>query len=759
MADLIVLESPNKVKDVQKYVEKLGLDAKVAATGGHMLDLPPMAEGVGVDPGTFTAPRLVPRDRNAAAAIQKLRDAIARAERVIVASDGDREGEAIAAQVWQWIPSGRGRRAKFEEITLAGVAAGLEAMVPNLNRAAVEAALARRLIDRLAGWNATSVVFQKLRHHKGISAGRLQSAALRLVVERHRQFINFKPTSTFGVEIIVRGGGGGAFRARLVDQAGADRRFATKAEAEAFAAPKTVGVTGVDAERKEQAPRPPFEATTWLQVAQKALGLSVKDATQATQSLFEGGATTYPRTDSVRVSDEAVDWAQSELLRRFGAQFVPVKPWLHDDGADGVQGAHEAIRPTLSANEGELGARRQGQWGPAYALIEARFLASQAAARVVEQTTIMLSGGGGVSGPGSTPASWQARGEVEIFAGWKTVLQTDAAEEGSGGEKAAPAEVDGGSLPVVQVGEELEVVKAEVVTHTTRPQPLFTQAALVAELKRLGIGRPSTYHSVVPLLLSRAWATEGEAPLAPGAKPSAKRKKKGLPVLVPTLVGCDLADFLKDAFPGLVDYEFTASLERALDQIAAGKRTRLEVGRAWWLRFEAELRIAEGLKPRTPERKDLGACPKCAKEGRAGRLRLIKGVSSKSGKPYEFAGCDTDTREAQACGHTAPSAEGKLLELLPCRECKAAMRPVTRRDGGHSWVCATHGWFLAGRTWELVASPACPPCGKPMIHRERSDTKGEFFWACFEDSAFGDADVFGRLRGEIRVRKAREAGS
>lgn len=738
--DLIIVESPKKVPEVQKYAEKLGLKTKVMATCGHLVDLPPMAEGVGVDIARFTGTAVVPRSADAERRIAQLKSAIRQADRVVVAADADREGEAIASQVWGLIPSGRAWRASFEEITAAGVQRGLKEMQPRLNVPALEAATARRLIDRLAGWHATAVVFEKLRGHRGISAGRLQSAALRLVVERQRENASFKPTTTFGIRIQVRTPAGNVFFARLVDTDGSRRSFATRNEAEAFKAPARVLVASVQKDGKSQRPKPPFEATSWLQVAQKALGLSVKEATAATQALFEGGRTTYPRTDTVRVAEEAILWARAEILRRFGAEYLPEKPWVHKDRSGIVQGAHEAIRPTVCSEALELEQRRSDPFGHAYGLIEERFLASQAAARIVEQTIANLTGDG---------FAFRATGEVEIFPGWRRVLATHAEEEAAEVETKrdrTEEDVAEGALPRLSANDELRVTGVEVVPETTRPKPLFSQASLVAELKRLGIGRPSTYQSLIPLLFSRGWVTEEiPRPTVPGEKKN-RGSKKALPVLVPTQVGFDLADFLKEAFPGLVDYEFTAALEAALDEIEEGKKNYREVGRNWWSRFEVELGAARNMVIRQPERKDLGPCPKCRAEGRAGRLRLLKGTSAKSGKAYEFAACDVDTKDARFCGHTAPVHDSELQKLAPCPECQGDMRPVRRKDGGHSWVCAKHGWFLANGRWEVVKAPICQKCGQPMSHRERSGVKGQFFWACFEDRIFTDSDAFGTER-------------
>jgi hypothetical protein len=402
-----------------------------------------------------------------------------------------------------------------------------------------------------------------------------------------------------------------------------------------------------------------------------------------------------------------------------------------------VQGAHEAIRPTLATDAADLEQRRSGEWRQAYTLIEARFLASQAAARIAEETTIVLD---------SETNLYRVRVDVELFPGWKRVIPTDAAEEDStapgSGEVNADGDAATGSLPHVHPGEELEVVGSEVVPQTTKAKPLFTQAGLVAELKRLGIGRPSTYPTVVPLLLSRGWLVEDHPEPPRGKNP---RNKIDLPVLVPSETGADLADFLGEAFPGLVDYAFTASLEHELDQVESGKRSRVEVARAWWESFQAEIEKANALPVRLPTRKDLGPCPKRAGEGRAGRLRLIRGVSSRTDKPYESASCDADTKEVQVCGHTAPTRDGELQRLEPCTACRRPIRPATRKTGSHFWICDAHGWFLASRSWQIVKAPVCPRCSRPLVHGERREPRGQFYWACCDHNVFVGSDRFGRV--------------
>ena len=737
--DLIILESPNKVADVEKYARKCGLEARATATVGHLVDLPPMRDGAAVRLETFTAGQLVPRDKQAANRIARLKADIAKADRVIVATDPDREGEAIAAQVWPWIPKGRAWRAHFHEITATGIARGLSEMTRVLDSHAVDASVTRRMIDRLAGWHASALAFEKLPGHRGVSAGRLQSAALRLVVERFREHKAFEPVVTFGVTIRLRTSTGEEFSAEL-SSSGRVCRFPARAEAESIRVPGKVIAQRVVTSQRSEGPRPPFEASSWLQVAQKALGLSIKDATAATQGLFETGSTTYPRTDCVRVSDDAINWAREELLRRFGPKYVPAVPWQHGRMGAGVQGAHEAIRPTLDEHE-SLKRRRAGKWGAAYALIESRFLASQAAARELDRTVVTFEGG---------EMEFTSRGEVELFGGWRDVLGDDPKEESANAQASDEVE-DAGPLPRLVAGMAITVLGAEITSHVSKPKPLFTQASLIAELKRRGIGRPSTYQSVVPILLSRFWAEERIG--SDGSETSrSKERRRKLPVLVPTRVGTSLADFLAAAVPSLVNYEFTATVEGDLDQIEAGTCTRVQVGHRWWEAFQAEIEGAKVLPSRKLERPLLGECPKCLQEGRPGKLRLIKGVSRTSGKAYEFAACDADEMDVKVCGYTASAEKGKLQRQAACPECGAAMKPIRRRDGGHSLVCVRDGWFLADKRWVVVRAPRCPRCAGAMTHRERSGAQGFFFWACFADGAFVDADAFGKVRGAIVVK-------
>jgi DNA topoisomerase-1 len=741
---LILLESPNKVQHVKKYAAHAGLEAEVMATAGHILDLPPMKEGAYVDLETFEPTRLEPKDSQAADRLERLKAAMAKAETVIVATDPDREGEAIAAEVWPFIPKGKGRRATFEEITETGVKRGLDAMTGDLNWGLVEAATTRRVIDRLAGWYTTNTVFQKLRNHKGLSAGRVQSPALRLVVERFRDWKAFQSKSSFSVRVKLRTAGGTELSARVMDTDG-PRTFATKPEAEAFVlGAKSATVRSVEGKEKTQKPKPPFKGSTWLQVAQKALGMPVAKATDAIQHLFEDGKTTYPRTDSVRVSEEAISWARKYIAEKWGAEFVPEKPWDHKDPA-GVQGAHEAIRPTKPALQVE------GDWAAAFGLIESRFLASQAAARRVKETVITFDADG---------TQLQTKGEQELFPGWKRVLATDAEEEAEqqeGGKKpAADEDEDEGALPPLAEGEALEVLGLEVVEHKTKPKGLFTQAGLIAELERRGIGRPSTFKACVSLILSRQWVTESAPPAPEGKKGRKKKAEDSLQVMIPEPVGLDLCDFLTSNFTALVDYGFTSSLEKSFDAIEAGKRTRVEVAREWWEAYQRDHSKAEAAPVQFAERPALGPCPACAAKGISAQLRLFKGTTKgENPRPYEFAGCE---RPREECGYNQPTKDGKLVAVIPCPKCQKPLKPITKKDESHALRCEPcDSWIMADKDFNPVKAPKCSKCGKEMVHRSKTGKPGEFFWACFEHKEFHGSDKFGKVIKEDASKKPKKA--
>jgi DNA topoisomerase IA len=738
VVDLLLVESIGEARAVQSHARLAGLTAVVEAVGDLIPDRPAEGQGDGLDvdtllplPAEFTHPAAKKR-------LERIQQLIGSATRVIVATPNSPHGEAVAAQLWPLIPQDRVWRTSFEEITADGLTAALHRSRPAFDGNLANSAVARHVVDRLAAWHATDTVFKKLKGFLGGAPSRLQAAALQLVLERCRENKSLStPPSSWGVRGRFRKTSGEELLAVLVDDDGIPRDFATRAAAESAKASPSAAVRSITTKRASQRPRPPLGTTSWLQLAQRALGLSIYDATRTAQALFEAGKITYPLTDAVRISAAATSWARSEIKRRFGQEYVPPSPLQHVQQV-GDDDGHEAIRPTIPADADDLAKRAHlPLHQDAYSLIEARLLASQAAARVVDVTHLQI--------VTADHSQFQAHGQREIFPGWKKMLAPDIAEENTDQRSTGPVQrsVERDLKPVTLAslveGDALELVALEVFPRRTQIRPLFTQAALVAELRRLGIGRAHTYHSIVPSLLSRRWVTE-ESPQTS----TSRAGEKSLGLLIPTASGETVTTFFGQAFPSLVDGKLAAQLETMLDDVRAGRATRDSTTRQWWTRFALELTRARSL-PVEQVRKDLGACPRCATAGRRGRLRLLKGISKKTNKPYEFATCDLDTRDEEVCGNTAPTHDGELLELLACPQCKRAMRPVHRKDGGQSWVCPSEHWFMATRDWRLVKSPSCQICRQPLVHREKTLAKGEFFWACFADKLFLPSDVFGKV--------------
>ena len=776
METLILVESPNKAKLIPGYAASAGLIARCLPTVGHLLDLP--VNELAVDRKTYEATAWVPKDARAKEHFEKLRIAILKAPLVLVATDGDREGEGIAAAVWHLIPVGKGRRVIFEEITPGGVAAGLKKQAPSLKWGLVEAFLARRLFDRLFGYLASELV---QRHFPGekVSAGLVQSPALRLVVERWREAQAFQASPFFKVRAQLRHTApDGTSREFLADvlQDGQTMTYPSRLEAESVRLPGVATCTQAEGREKSQKPRPPFTASAWLQTAQKVLGYGVDKGDRSKQDLYVEGRTTYPRTDSVRVAAEAIAYARQELASRFGPQFVPPQPVEHKDKA-GVQGAHEALRPTVhvvcpacgahmaqagpgnpwvcdcgktldpaletihyhGAGPGEESlpdgsVKPPTAWSEAFSLIEARFLASQAAPRRVRETVLTFDAEG---------VTLRTTGEVELFPGWRRVLQTDAAEQedtatGPQAEAEDEAEEAGGPLPPVQQGDRVEILGLEVKRGMPKAPALFTQASLVAELERKGLGRPSTFREMVSVLLTKAYVLEQ----LPGKKGNAR--KPPIPVLVPSDLGGRLGDFLVKVFTAFMDYGFRVGMEKGLDLVESGELQRKAFLAELDKRLQACLVAGAALPVLHQARKEFGPCPKCDAEGRAGRL-VHKRARRADGSAFEFAGCSLDTKEARPCGHHQQMMNGELVAGLPCPTCRAAMRLVTRKDGGLSWHCIEHVWHLADGKGQLVTPPVCPTCKNAMKHNHQKHDETKFFWGCFDCKEFRDADVWGKV--------------
>jgi DNA topoisomerase-1 len=638
--DVVVVESPAKAKTINKY---LGSGFKVLASYGHVRDLPSKDGSVNPDED-FSM--LWEVDAKASKRLSEIAEALKGADRLILATDPDREGEAISWHVLEVLQKKRVikdkpvERVTFNAITKSAV---LDAMAHprQIDMELVEAYLARRALDYLVGFNLSPVLWRKLPGAR--SAGRVQSVALRLVVDREIEIEKFKTQEFWTVEADVSAGTP-PFLARLVKHAGkklAKFDLANEADAQAARAAVEAGVFTIASVEKKPArrfPAPPFTTSTLQQEASRKLGFSATRTMQTAQRLYEGvdiggetvGLITYMRTDGVQSTPEAIDEARGAIAKRYGAAYVPEQPRLYKTKAKNAQEAHEAIRPTSLARAPDT-LRLEPDQARLYELIWKRMIASQMEAARIEKTTVELD-----SADGQT--SLRANGQVVLFDGYLAVY-----EEGRDDE----SDEDGGRLPAINEGASAQVHAARADQHFTEPPPRYSEATLVKKLEELGIGRPSTYASILGVLRDRAYVRMDKNRFIPEDK------------------GRLVTAFLEQFFRRYVEYDFTADLEQKLDLVSAGELDWKALLRDFWTPFHGsvaeagELRIKQVLEslnealgphifPDKGDGTDPRLCPSCG----AGQLSL------KTSKFGAFIGCSNypECRFTRAVG--APDADG-----------------------------------------------------------------------------------------------------
>jgi DNA topoisomerase-1 len=632
--NVVVVESPSKAKTINKY---LGSDFKVLASYGHVRDLPAKDGSVRPDEDFAMSWDV---DAKAAKRLNEIAEAAKSADRIILATDPDREGEAISWHVLEVLRKKKAlkdatvQRVAFNAITRSAVNEAM-ANPRELDMELVDAYLARRALDYLVGFTLSPVLWRKLPGSR--SAGRVQSVALRLVVDREIEIEKFRSQEYWTVEADVSAGAE-PFLARLTKHQGKRlAKFDLANEAAAFAARDAVQaasftITAVEKRPTRRSPPPPFTTSTLQQEAARKLGFNAQRTMQAAQKLYEGvdiggetvGLITYMRTDGVQVAGEALSEAREVIGGLYGRDYVPDQPRFYSTKAKNAQEAHEAIRPTsLGRNPGRL--RLEGDLGRLYELIWKRMIASQMEAARIERTTIDMD-----SSDGQT--SLRASGDVTLFDGYLKVYeegQDDAEEEAVS------------RLPQVAQDAQAKVHASRADQHFTEPPPRYSEASLVKKMEELGIGRPSTYASILSVLRDRAYV----------------RMEKNR--FVPEDKGRLVTAFLEEFFARYVEYDFTAGLEEKLDLVSDGKLNWKELLREFWTQFQgsvgeiAELRIGQVLDaldealgphlfPPKADGSDPRACPVCG----SGRLGL------KSSRFGPFIGCSNYPE----CRHTRPLA-------------------------------------------------------------------------------------------------------
>jgi DNA topoisomerase-1 len=675
--NVVVVESPAKAKTINRY---LGPGYSVLASYGHVRDLPSKDGSVKPD-DDFAMTWEV--DSKSAKRLSDIAAALKGADRLILATDPDREGEAISWHVLEDLNRRKAlkgatvERVVFNAITKSAVTEAMK-HPRAIDMELVDAYLARRALDYLVGFTLSPVLWRKLPGAR--SAGRVQSVALRLIVDREIEIEAFRTQEYWTVEADVSAGGD-PFVARLVKH---DAKRLTKFDlaneqsaltAKAAVESAVLKVTAVEKKPGRRSPPPPFTTSTLQQEASRKLGFSAQRTMQAAQKLYEGvdiggetvGLITYMRTDGVQSAPEALTEAREVIGALYGKEFVPPEPRHYKVKAKNAQEAHEAIRPTsLERNPGRL--RLESDLGRLYELIWKRMVASQMESARIERTTIDLDSADGRTG-------LRATGQVVLFPGYLAVY-----EEGRDDE----ADEDGGRLPQVQESAAARVMAARADQHFTEPPPRYSEASLVKKMEELGIGRPSTYASILTVLRDRAYV----------------RMDKNR--FVPEDAGRLVTAFLEQFFARYVEYDFTAGLEEKLDLVSAGELDWKALLREFWASFHAavgeigELRMGQVLDalnealgphmfPDKGDGIDPRGCPTCG----TGRLSL------KTGKFGAFIGCSNYPE----CRFTRPIAASSTEDGSETGDRELGVDPAN----GHAI------WFKIGRFGPYVEEAAERP--------------------------------------------------
>ncbi len=724
--NLVIVESPAKARTIERY---LGPDYKVLASYGHVRDLPehPAKGEMGVDVEHDFAPEyeVVPDRARHVAAIQK---AAKTATAVYLATDLDREGEAIAWHVAEaaHLPGDRTLRVTFSEITEPAIRDAF-AHPRQINQDLVDAQQARRIVDRLVGYTISPLLWRKVR--SGLSAGRVQSVAVRLVVERERAIHAFVADEYWTIEVLLRTAAGETFTADLVRVAGAKPVIPDAATAEALVAelggahPR---VTSVGTRPSTRNPAPPFTTSTLQQEASRKLGFSPKRTMSIAQRLYEGadfggehvGLITYMRTDSVALSSQAMHEAQGVIVDRYGAEFGVPKGRHYKTKSRNAQEAHEAIRPTAFARDPEAAAVfLKADEARLYRLIWQRAIASQMAAKRMETATVELADG---------RLGLRASATRTVFEGFSRVY-TEGRDDGEEEREA--------SLPVLREGDVTEIARTDAgaadvrpTQHFTEPPPRYTEASLIKALEEFGIGRPSTYAATVSTIVDRGYVTVRERRL------------------VPEPVGFIVTDLLVEHFGEFVDVDFTARMESDLDAVANGDRRWVPVVRDFYSPL-AKLALEKGKELRPA---DIGLAP--ADVGLEGEFLCSEGhpMVVRAGRYGEYLACSMypEHKESRPLPTAAPApvegeaagGEGQMAGVgEPCPECGEADggKLVARRGRFGPFVGCDR--YPACKYIKKDGPPPppklpfdapCPTCGKGHLVARRARRAGSVFYGC-----------------------------
>ncbi len=702
---LIIVESPTKAKTISRFV---GKDYKVLASYGHVRDLPKSKLGVDTE-HNFEPSYVVSAEHKAK--VSEIKQAAKKADEILFATDEDREGEAISwhlAQILDEEPE-KTKRITFHEITKDAIMEALK-NPRMLDMKQVDAQQARRILDRLVGYKLSPFLWTKVR--RGLSAGRVQSVAVRLIVDREREITAFVPQEYWSIEGVFASPKNETFDAKLHSLSGKTLdKMALKSKADADALlgdlrSVSYSVTSVETKDKKTSPPPPFTTSTLQQEANRRLGFSAKQTMTIAQKLYEGvdigeegavGLITYMRTDSVNMADKFLTEANDFITKEYGAKYALESPRKYKTKSKGAQEAHEAIRPTDPSRDPDLlvSSLDPGQL-KLYKLIWQRALATQMQDAKLLGTSVDITGGN---------AMFRATGQQVAFDGYL---------------KLYPDQDKDKFLPELAEKDAIKTQEIEGKQHFTEPAARYSDATLVKALEELGIGRPSTYAPTISTVIDRGYVERDE-------------KKR----LLPTDIGYEVTDLLVANFPDIVDFEFTARMENSLDNIAEGRMDWRPLISAFYGPFKITLDKREKDLAAEAEKEAEGVtCPKCdkpmtIKHGRFGKFLACvgypecKGTRQMPGEKQRAEPEPTDEKCA-ACGAMMVKKIGRFGPFLSCSkypECKTIKnieKPVLDEEGN------------------IIV---CPKCKQGQI-TERKSKKGKIFFSCNRypecDQAFWD---------------------
>jgi len=668
---LVIVESPSKAKTIGKY---LGSEYTVKASMGHLRDLPKSTMGVDLE-HDFT-PKYLPVSGKEDL-IKELKKAAEQADTVYLATDPDREGEAISWHLKELLelPDSKALRVTFNEITQKVVEQAIRSP-RDIDQSLVDAQQARRLLDRIVGYQLSPLLWRKIR--RGLSAGRVQSVATRMVVDRENEIRAFIPKEYWSLDVTLeRIGKAGSFVAHYY---GDTKKRELENEEQVMTVIRDITgkqftVTNVKKAEKKRSAAPPFTTSTLQQEASRKLNMTPKRTMAVAQQLYEGvdvagegtlGLITYMRTDSLRLSNEAMDAAAAFIRHRYGEQYYYGKHHVFKTKS-GAQDAHEAIRPThVELDPERIQSSLTKEQYKLYKLIWSRFLASQMANAVYDTVSIDTECAG---------HTFRSSHQSMKFAGFVAVY-----EEGRDDE----AEVMDSPLPDLQVGEKTNIADIQKEQHFTQPPARYTEATLVKAMEEKGVGRPSTYASIVSTIQDREYVVKVDKRLAP------------------TPLGEVVNGLMMERFVDIIDVEFTANMETRLDDVEAGVRNWKEVLSEFYAGFHQELLDAEaaleGTRLKVPEEESDEVCDIC------GRKMVVK-----VGRFGKFLACP---------GWPECKSTKAIVERMPgrCPKCESGLLK-RKSKRGYAYYACEKGAECGFMSWDVPTELDCPECGKTMFKK------------------------------------------